>query len=294
VLLALFLNLFLGATYFATKKALAGLPELSLVVVRTGVALAFLTPLAGTASLRQIFRAGKPAWLRLLAMGGLGYALPLALGNYGVAFSSASHASLLIGTEPICVAVFGALLIGERLSALRLLALGAGLVGATAVVSNGIPARGGEDTAQLTGDLLLIAHGAAWSIYTIAGKSLLGRFPPLAVTTASLAVALPLLLPLATLELPHLERGPALLPALAWAVALGLFASALGTVLWNQALAQMDASTLAGFVFLQPLAGVLLGHYALGEELRAAAVAGGVLVLAGVYLLAFEAQRRSP
>jgi len=198
------LNLFLGASYFATKKALAGLPELSLVVVRTGVALACLTPLAGAASLRQIVGAGRTAWLQLLAMGGLGYALPLALGNYGVALSNASHASLLIGTEPICVAVFGALLIGERLSALRLLALGAGLVGATAVVSNGIPMQGVGESAQRTGDLLLIAHGAAWSIYTIAGKSLLGRFPPLAVTTVSLAVALPLLLPLAARELPHL------------------------------------------------------------------------------------------
>jgi len=292
VLLALLLNLFLGATYFATKKALAGLPELTLVVVRTGVALACLVPLAGAPNLREIFRAGKPAWRRLLAMGGLGYALPLALGNYGVAFSSASRASLLIGTEPICVAVFGALLLGESLSMLRLAALAAGLAGATTVVSNGIPFRGIADTSRLAGDLLLIAHGAAWSIYTIAGKSLLGRFPPLAITTASLAVALPLLLPLAAFELPHLERGPALLPSLGWAVALGLLASALGTVLWNQALAQMDASTLAGFVFLQPVAGVLLGHYALGEELRPEAVVGGALVLAGVYLLAFEARRR--
>ncbi len=292
MLLAFFLNLFLGATYFATKKALAGLPELTLVVVRTVVALACLMPLAGVTPVRQIFRAGKPAWLRLLAMGGLGYALPLALGNYGVAFSSASRASLLIGTEPICVALFGALLLGERLSVLRLAAFAAGLAGATSVVSNGIPFRGTPDTSHLVGDLLLIAHGAAWSIYTVAGKSLLGRFPPLALTAASLAIALPFLLPLAALELPRLERGPALLPALGWAVALGLFASALGAVLWNLALAQMDASILAGFVFLQPVAGVLLGHYALGEELRPQAIAGGALVLAGVYLLAWEARRR--
>jgi drug/metabolite transporter (DMT)-like permease len=290
VLLALVLNLFLGATYFATKKALVGLPELSLVVVRTAVALACLAPLAGTESLRQILRAGRPARLRLLAMGGLGYALPLTLGNYGVAYSTASHASLLIGTEPICVALFGALLIGERLSALRLLALGVGLVGATAVVSDGHPLQGVRGSAHLTGDILLIAHGAAWSIYTIAGKSLLGRFPPLGISAASLAVALPLLLPLAALELPRLEPGPALVAALGWALALGLFASALGTVLWNQALARMDASTLAGFVFLQPVVGVLLGHFLLGEELRPEAVAGGVLVFAGVYLLAFEAR----
>jgi len=262
------------------------------VAVRTAVALALLVPLAGVPTLRGIVRAGRPTWLRILAMGGLGYALPLALGNYGVALSNASRASLLIGIEPICVAALGSLWLGERLSALRLGALAAGLTGATTIVSNGIPFRGGWDTFQLAGDLLLIAHGAAWSIYTIAGKSLLGRFPPLALTAASLAVAFPLLLPVAAWELPHLERGPALLPALGWAVALGLFASALGTVAWNHALARMDASTLAGFVFLQPVAGVLLGHYALGEELRPEAIAGGALVLAGVYLLVWEARRQ--
>jgi drug/metabolite transporter (DMT)-like permease len=293
VLRALLLNLGLGASYFATKKALAGLPELTIVVVRTAVALACLVPLAGVPSLRQILGAGKPVWLRLIAMGGAGYALPLVLGNYGVALSNASRASLLIGTEPLCVALFAALLLRERLSGLRLLALCAGLAGATTVVSNGLPFRGAPDTSYRAGDLLLIAHGAAWSIYTIAGKSLLGRFPPLATTAASLAVALPLLVPFALFEFPHLERGPALLPALGWAVALGLFASALGTVLWNQVLVQMDASTLAGFVFLQPLTGVLLAHYALGEELRPQAVAGGALVFAGVYLLAFEARQRS-
>ncbi len=250
-----------------------------------------MAPLAGAASLREIARAGPRAWGTLLAMGGLGLALPVALGNYGVALSSASNASLLVGVEPICIVLFGALVLGERLTRLRGSALALGVAGATMVVANGIPFVGAPYTPHLAGDLLLVAHGAAWAIYTLAGKPLVGRFPALAVTAGALTVALPLLLPLAALELPSIDTGPTLWPALGWAVGLGVFASGLGTLGWNLALARMDASTLAGFVFLQPLAGVLLGHYVLGEPISSWALAGGALVLAGVYALAWEARR---
>ena len=291
MLFALVLNLCLGASYFGTKKALEGLPELTIVFLRTAVAVALVAPLAGAAPLREMVRAGPRTWATLVAMGGLGLALPIALGNYGVALSSASNASLLVGVEPICITLFGALVLGERLTRMRAIALALGVAGATTVVSNGIPFVGAGYTPHLAGDLLLVAHGAAWAIYTIAGKPLVGRFPALPVTAGALIVALPLLLPLAALELPRIATGPTLGPALAWAIGLGVFASGLGTLGWNLALARMDASTLAGFVFLQPLAGVLLGYSALGEPLSSSALAGGALVLAGVYALMWDAQR---
>jgi drug/metabolite transporter (DMT)-like permease len=102
-------------------------------------------------------------------------------------------------------------------------------------------------------------------------------------------VALPCLLPLAVGETLVATRAPTrLLPALVAAVALGLVVSALMTVLWNTALRAMDASRLAGFIFLQPLAGVLLARVALGEPLSPSALVGGALILGGVLLLARE------
>jgi N-acetylneuraminate synthase/N,N'-diacetyllegionaminate synthase len=132
-----------------------------------------------------------------LAMGVLGYALPLVLGSYGLRRSTATNAALLIGTEPLCVVVLGVLLLGERLGRPRIIALGLGLAGATIIVCNGIPFVNVTYAPHLVGDLLLVAHGAAWGIYTIAAKRLLDRHDPLAVSAASLAVALPCLLPLA-------------------------------------------------------------------------------------------------
>jgi len=290
--LAFGLNLALGATFFGTKHALDGLPEMTVVAVRTVVAAALLVPLAGLPALRALFAGGRGTWLPLVTMGVGGYALPIALGNYGIRHSSATNAALLIGVEPIAVMLLGALVLRERLSPLRLLALGLGLAGATTIVANGIPFVTARYSPHLAGDLLLVASGIAWAIYSIAGKRLLERHSSLDVTTGAIVVALAALLPLAALELPQLALGPKLGPALAWAAGVGLLASGLGTLLWNRALESMDASTLAGFVFLQPVTGVLLGVLALGETASAYALAGGALVFAGVYALVADERRR--
>jgi len=286
--IAILANLIGGSSYVLAKIALEGLTETSLVVVRTVVALGVLAPLAG-ARLRALFTAGGRDRILLVVMGVVGYALPLVIGNYGLRRSTATNAALLIGTEPLCVVALGALLLGESLGRARLAALALGIVGATLLVANGVPWLTMPASATRAGDLLLVAHGAAWAVYSIAGKPLLARHDAVAVSAAGLAIALPCLLPIAAVELARTGVVTArLVPALAAAITLGLVVSALMTVLWNTALGAMDASRLVGFVALQPLAGVVLGALALGEPVGQWALVGGGLVLAGVALLAHE------
>jgi drug/metabolite transporter (DMT)-like permease len=294
VAVAIVANLIGGMSYVPAKIALTGLSETMLVVVRTVVALAVLLPLGGR-GVRRLLAAPGADRRGLFAMGILGYALPLVLGSYGLRRSTATNAALLLGTEPLGVVVMSALLLGEPLGRARLIALGLGLVGATVLVANGIPFVSVRYVPHLTGDLLLIAHGAAWAVYTIAAKRLLARHPALAVSAASLVVALPALVPIAALEARTFVWDAARLPtALAAAALLGLVVSAGMTVLWNTALTELDASRMAGFIFLQPLSGVLFAAAALGEPVTAYGIAGGSLVLAGVYVLAMDERRRHP
>src|SRR5689334_13572631 len=138
VAVAIVANLVGGTSYVGTKVALSGLSETSVIVVRTVVALAVLLPLAG-ARVVEPWRAGGADRRHLVAMGVLGYALPLILGSYGLRRSTATNAALLIGTEPLCVVLLGTLLLGERLGRPRVIALALGLAGATIIVCNGIP-----------------------------------------------------------------------------------------------------------------------------------------------------------
>jgi len=288
VAVAIVANLIGGTSYVGTKIALDGLSETTLIVVRTLVALAVLVPLAGARLPRLLGVTGRDR-RRLLAMGVLGYALPLVLGSYGLRRSTATNAALLIGTEPLAVILLGSLVLGEWLGRLRIVALLLGLVGATIIVTNGIPFLGVRYAPHLVGDLLLVASGAAWAVYTIVAKQLVVRHDPLAVSAASLLVALPVLVPMAALEARTFPWDVArLAPAVGAAVLLGLVVSAGMTVLWNVSLRHLDATRMAGFIFLQPLSGVALAIAALGEPVTPYAVVGGTLVLGGAYLLAVE------
>jgi drug/metabolite transporter (DMT)-like permease len=258
------------------------------VVVRTVVALAVLLPLA-RGRLRTLLGADGRDRRLLVTMAVLGYALPLVLGSYGLRRSTATNAALLIGTEPLGVVLLSALVLGESLTRARTIALVLGIVGATVLVTNGIPFLTVTYALHPVGDLLLVAHGFAWAVYTVAAKGLLARHDPLAVSTASLLIALPFLIPPAAMEARTFAWDPSQLPpALAAAVALGLAVSAGMTILWNIALQTLDASRMAGLIFLQPLTGMLLGTVLLGESLTPYGLAGGSLILAGVYLLADE------
>lgn len=292
--MAVVANLIGGTSYVATKIALTGLTETTLVVVRTVVALAVLVPLS-RGRLGGLMRATGQDRRHLLAMGVLGYAIPLVLGSYGLRRSTATNAALLIGTEPLSVVLMGTLVLGEALGPRRLLALVLGLIGATVVVANGIPLLGVAYTPHAVGDLLLVAHGAAWGVYTVAAKRLLARHDALAVSTASLLVALPVLLPVAAFEAATFTWDATRLPpALVAAVLLGLVVSAGMTVLWNTALRHLDASRMAGFIFLQPLSGATVAIVALGEPVTPYALVGGALILAGVYVSASERSDSRP
>lgn len=76
------------------------------------------------------------------------------------------------------------------------------------------------------------------------------------------------------------------IPALGWwcIAYLVFFTSLVAYALWNYALSRTDASRVAVFANLQPVATALLAWVVLGEQLTLVGAAGGVLVLLGVRL----------
>ena len=57
----------------------------------------------------------------------------------------------------------------------------------------------------------------------------------------------------------------------------------LAVILWNIALKKVEASKVANFIFLQPVVGVILGVGLQGDPMTGWSMAGGALVLGGMY-----------
>ncbi len=231
---------------------------------------------------RRLAAVKRGDWARIVAVGLFGFALPLALGTYGVKMSSATSASLLVGVEPVTIVLLSAVFLGESMTGLKIASLILGLSGALLIVFQGFPTTSGILDSRLKGDMILAAHGGCWALYSVLGKSALKRVDPLDFTAATSIIgffgaavwAIPGASPAAWPATP-----PAAWLAMSYLAVAGGF---LAVILWNVALKKVEASKVANFIFLQPVVGVLLGVGLQGDPLSGWSMAGGALVLGGM------------
>jgi drug/metabolite transporter (DMT)-like permease len=232
--------------------------------------------------------------VRVLVLGTVAFALPMWLGILGVELSSASNASILILLEPVTIVAIAWLVLGERIGATKLLGLVLGLAGALAIVLENASLGALVAGEGFLGNLVLALHGCLWGCYTPLALPLSRRHDSFDICLRATALSLLVLGPAALTEAGRWSDGPTLAPALAWTAGIGLFVSFGSTVLWVMALRHLPAASVAGFIFLQPLCGVLVGLSLLDERLSPAALLGSSLIMGGVALDVFVTSRGAP
>ena len=223
-------------------------------------------------------------WLLLLPAA-FGVPIQFLLQFHGLALTTVSHASLMVGAMPVLLAAAAAIFAGERLDWLGWLALCASTVGAALVVLGGSHATTGNETPTLAGDLLVIVSlftALAWillskkllethsapvvSAYTI----LSGTLMLLVIDLAAGACRRPS--PTSRIALPPVAH----VSARAWtALAIsGVLCTATTTLLWNWGIHHVPASRAGVFLNIEPALGSILGVELLGERLGPYRMAG--------------------
>ncbi len=276
-------------TYLAAKRGVAELPPLTLLVWRLLVsASAFMLLLALLPAPRFPPRAvlGRVAVLGLLS-GPLNQALFL----LGMRTSSAAHGALIFSLTPLGVYLVELARGRERARWTASLGIAIALGGVLVLLLGpGLQALSG----YFVGDLLLLGSMLAWVFYTTLGRTLVAAEGALRTSAWSNVASALWLLPLAAWVLrPEVVAGasPVGKAALLY---LGLGSSVLSYLIWFSALGRTDASKVAVFSNLQPVATALAARLALGEPIGAEVLLGGALVLLGVRLTQSPVGREFP
>ena len=283
-LVFLLANAVYGTSYVATRTVLEhGVGPAILAVTRLVIGAAILAPLALARRPAAHRLSGQDRW-RVGWMGVLGFAAAFAFANWGIAWSTATNAALLITVEPVSLILLSPLFLGERLTRRELVGATLTLGGATVVVLNGVPGLSVAIAPHWRGDLLLVLSGLAYAAYSLIGRSVLARHAALPVTAWSMLWGLAAMMPLGALEWlgGHRPRWSPI--AVIGTAYLGVAITALGYLVWNWVLERVEAPRLALFVNVQPVVGAFLGVWWLGEPLTAFTVIGGVLVLVGLHV----------
>src|SRR5438445_741449 len=210
---------------------------------------AVLVPLARRGATAPIPRGLTPGQgARVLWIGALGFAAAFALSHWGIARSSATNAALLIVVEPLTLVVLGPLLLGERLTRREAAGAALAVAGAVLVVLNGVPGVTLEILPRWRGDTLLILSGIAYASYSLLGRTVLSDTNATVITARSIVWGMLVMAPLAALEWAAGARPVVPLSAVAGTLYLALVISAGAYLVWNWALARVEASRAAPFL----------------------------------------------
>ncbi|MFC7763415.1 DMT family transporter [Catellatospora bangladeshensis] len=200
-------------------------------------------------------------------------------------YGSIAFAGLAVGTVvtlgacPVVIALAARWLLGEALTAGRVLAVALGLAGLVLLVGGG----GSAGAAPLLGVACGLLSAAGYAVVTIYSRRVGGDLS--GATVGSFAVAALCVLPLAAAE-GLLPSAGGMAGTAAWLLYLGAVPTALAYRLFFAGVAAVPATVTAVVTLLEPVAGVLIAVGLLGEHLTVAAAAGSALTLAAVAGLA--------
>jgi drug/metabolite transporter (DMT)-like permease len=277
-------NAMWGTSAAASKALLPHVPPFAMAVARVGIALVFLLLVAHLTGVRAA-TGRAPALL-----GFSGVVVFCGCQNVGLLYADASTTSLMYGAIPLMTAALAVPVLGERVSRRGMLGIGVSIPGLLWIVM-----PGGDVQAMVApGNLLPLAAALGSAGYLVLGRRSFGGASGLAIVAGSTRYGLWMLLPFAAWELAEGRVQPVPPGDMLLILYLGIGCSALAYLLCGFGLARVEVSRGAMTTNLRPLVGVLVAATVLGEPIGVNLIAGGVLVLAGVWIGSAPPRRLSP
>lgn len=270
---------FFGSLPAIGKVVLKVIPAFGLVGFRVGIsaaAFAILQSYRGRFWLRD-----RSDYWRLAVLSLFGITFNQLLFISGLSLTKASNTSLLAATIPIFTLVVGSSLGAEKLRRAKIVGVLIAFAGVALLID---PRKASFSSDSTIGDLLIVANSLSYGIYVASSKSIItrnGAFRSMMwVFIFAAIICVPLgMFSLRSVDLASVSTGIWLL-----VLYIGLGATASPYVLNAWALARVSPSTVAVFVYLQPLIGFLLAVAFLGEIIDVKFVMAAALVFLGVFL----------
>ncbi|MDF5758405.1 DMT family transporter [Spongiactinospora sp. TRM90649] len=280
----LLLSVLWGAVYLLIEITLRELSPVVVVLGRVATAAAMLTPLAlRYGALQPLLQHPRVVLQTVLVQS----TIPLVLLTVGQQYVSSGTAGILIGAQPLVVAILTIrFAVDERPHGWPgILGILLGLVGLLLLF--GVDLRGGG--LELFGGLLVLGAAVCYAAGAVMIHRRLAHAAPLGVATSSMLVTTAVLLVPGLYALP--TDTPSL-PVIGALLILGVVCTGGTLVLFYALISKAGPSRAALAFYLSPAFAVGFGGVLLGEPISAPQIAGLTAILIGA-ALAGRSQRES-
>ena len=272
-----------GASFVATKVALRYTSPDVVVWLRfaMGVVILGVAVLAG----QKFTLPEKRDWPYFALLGFLGITFHQWLQSTGLVTSQATTTGWIVSTIPVFMALLGWLALKEKLLWLQVAGILLSAFGVLLVVTHGDLVLLASGKFGTVGDFLILLSAPNWAVFSVLSRRGLKKYPAALMMFYVMAFGW-----LFSTILFFMSGGLSQIGHIPWdgwaeIAFLGIFCSGLAYIFWYDALQTLPVAQTGAFLYLEPVVTVIVAALILGERLYLATLLGGVLILAGVWLV---------
>jgi drug/metabolite transporter (DMT)-like permease len=196
----------------------------------------------------------------------------------GLQYSTAGNAALINALSPIATTVLARVFLKESITWFKAVGAVVALFGVAFIVL-----YGGKSLGISKGDVFLLLAMLGMSVSLLFIRSLTVRMSSYDVTIYSTVIGTVLMSPAAAFEVIHGQMHISY-HVLEWLllVSVAIVGQGLAGFWWNQGISVVGASTSSMFMNIPPFIAIIVAFLVLGDPIRSAQIAGGILILIGV------------
>ena len=279
-------QIFFGSGAVLGKVALQTFPSSAIVGIRTvGAALAFyiLQRMRGSLALER----GKD-YLYFALFSIFGVCLNQLLFFKGLSLTTATNTSLLAVMIPVFAFTISAFIGNDKFSWRKIAGIAAAACGVIYLVD---PTKASFSSATTQGDILIILNSLSYGAYIAVSKKIISHYGALKSIAWLFLFASIINVPIGIFTMQTVELSEVSATAWMTLAAIVIFPTILA-YFWNTwALARVEPSVVAVYVYLQPLIGTVLAIFLLREEWNSRIFLAMALIFIGVYLVTRNRKR---
>ena len=272
-----------GGSFVATKYSLRYVQPVTVIWLRFAMGIPILALATG---LRKQFQAvpGRDL-LYFAATGFIGITFHQWLQSTALETTQASTTAWIVATVPLFSAVLGWLFLKERLWLLQIAGVLLAAMGVLVVISKGNFHQLATGHFGTIGDILVLISAPNWAFFSVISRRGLSKYPAALMMTWVMLFGWLFTTVHFILARGYAEIGKLALDGWLGVAFLGVVCSGAAYVFWYDALQALPVAQAGAFIYLEPLVTMVVAAIVLGEPLLAASLAGGAIILFGVWLV---------
>lgn len=267
-----------GLSFLFVEIALRVLPPVWIVTARVCIGALVLSVIVA------IRRVGLPRdlvmWRRFVLLGILNNAVPWTALAWAQQTLPSGLTALMMAMVPMSSLLVSVFVGIERMTLPRLTGLLLSLAGVALMVGGDI-----GDIDRVTAMLVVLAATALYAVGAVYAKQRIsGQVQPLALATGQVIASSVIMLPVSLIFEPQPQLGDLDLIAIASLTALGALGTGIAFLVFYTLIARVGPTNATMVTYLVPVVAVIAGAVLLDERLGSLTLAGGIVVVIGIWL----------